>query len=493
MKNVIFIGVQMTRNMGNNRRSDRGKRSLSASLKPYGLVLLGVVLALGVQGLWGLFFGGRLARAQGPDPTGWDGIGTGWVGQALALAVVMLAMYWLGSRGRVSSQAGPTDGHRAEDRKNLFLAMLGHELRNPLAGISSAAQLLGHPSLKPEQLARTAKIVERQVKHMTHLVNDLLDVSRVTHGQMQIDKTSVDLRDAVQWAIEQAHGLIQAKQHQLAVALPDSPVLVSGDLTRLVQVVSNLLVNAARYTPQGGQLAVTLRATEHEAEVLVQDNGAGISPDLLPHVFDFFVQAKRSTDRVKGGLGLGLSLVKNLVEAHGGQITLHSDGVGLRALFSITLPRLIATEQAAADVAGLSPMAPNGLTIAVVDDNTDAAGPLAMLLGLYGHKATVFSTAEALLPSAQALAPDVCIIDIGLPGMDGYALAGRLRAMPALANTTLVALTGFGTDADRLRALQAGFDQHFVKPVNVALLMDRLMDRLQAAPRAGETIGPQPL
>ena len=378
-----------------------------------------------------------------------------------------------------TAETEAADLRRAEQRKDMFLAMLGHELRNPLAGISSAAQLLAHPAVTPEQSARAAKIVERQVSHMVHLVNDLLDVSRVTQGQLQIDQEPVDLLDVLAGASEQADGLISAKQHRLVLAQPQAPVWVLGDLTRLVQVVTNLLVNAARYTPAGGTIELSLSTSGQEAQIAVADNGVGIAPELAGHVFDFFVQAKRSSDRIKGGLGLGLSLVKNLVQAHGGSITLHSDGLGCGATFTVTLPLLqagAATARAEERAAAPTP----ALTIALVDDNADAAKPLAMLLELSGHRPLVFPTAEALLPCIREVAPDACVIDIGLPGMDGYALARQLRSLPELEQITLVALTGYGTEADQQRAAQAGFDQHFTKPVTFAALLAWLNDAAAA-------------
>jgi CheY-like chemotaxis protein len=372
-----------------------------------------------------------------------------------------------------ADEARAADLRRAEQRKDMFLAMLGHELRNPLAGISSAAQLLAHPAVTPEQSFRAAKIVERQVSHMVHLVNDLLDVSRVSQGQLQIDQDPVDLLEVLAGASEQADGLVSAKQHRLVLVKPQAPVWVLGDLTRLVQVVTNLLVNAARYTPAGGTIELSLSTSAQEAQIAVADNGVGIAPELAAHVFDFFVQAKRSSDRIKGGLGLGLSLVKNLVQAHGGSIALHSDGLGCGATFTVTLPLLQAgAAEAAARAEALAAAAPPpALTIALVDDNADAAKPLAMLLELSGHQPLVFPTAEALLPCIREVAPDACIIDIGLPGMDGYALARQLRSLPELAQTTLVALTGYGTETDQQRAAQAGFDRHFTKPVTFTALL----------------------
>lgn len=372
-----------------------------------------------------------------------------------------------------SAEAQTDDLRRAEQRKDMFLAMLGHELRNPLAGISSAAQLLAHPAVTQEQSFRAAKIVERQVSHMVHLVNDLLDVSRVSQGQLQIDQEPVDLLDVLAGASEQADGLVSAKQHRLVRVQPQASVWVMGDLTRLVQVVSNLLVNAARYTPTGGTLELSLSTSGQEAQIAVADNGVGIAPELAAHVFDFFVQAKRSSDRIKGGLGLGLSLVKNLVQAHGGSIALYSDGLGCGATFTVTLPLLQAgAAEAAARAEAQAAAAPSPeLTIALVDDNADAAKPLAMLLELSGHRPLVFPTAEALLPCIREVAPDACVIDIGLPGMDGYALARQLRSLPELEQTTLVALTGYGTETDQQRAAQAGFDQHFTKPVTFTALL----------------------
>lgn len=493
-----------------NRRSSLDSTS-RGRFRRYGLVVLSVGLVLAVQALrmpWldgeavllllalpvvlGAYYGGGgpslAACALGALAGTWflavaspQSPSASVAAQVGVFLLLTLAISWWGVRWSDLQAGAASASRRAEDRKDLFLALLGHELRNPLAGISSAAQLMGHPAVQQDQLVRAAKIVERQVKHMTHLVNDLLDVSRVTQGQLQIDKEPVDLVEVLQGAVEQSTGLISAKQHELVVAQPDAPVMVLGDMTRLVQAVTNLLVNAARYTEPGGKLTLTLRANEHMADIAVQDNGVGIAPEFASHVFDFFVQARRSTDRIKGGLGLGLSLVKSLVEAHDGNIMLDSAGLGCGATFTISLPRLakgtsgVPGATSPASSAQSTPAA-SGLTIAVVDDNADAAKPLAMLLELSGHRAIVFPTAEAVLPCIREVAPDVCIIDIGLPGMDGYALARQLRDMPELSMTPLFALTGFGTEADQQRALQAGFNQHFTKPVTFAQLLSALDD-----------------
>jgi CheY-like chemotaxis protein len=360
--------------------------------------------------------------------------------------------------------------------------MLGHELRNPLAGISAAAKLLTHKAMDPRDVPKTADIINRQVVHMTHLINDLLDVSRVTRGQFEIEKKPVDLVCVLHAAIEQVSGLVEARQHQLNLTLPSAAVWVLGDNTRLVQVVSNLLVNAARYTPPQGCLSLTLSTTPGLAHISVQDNGIGIAPELAAHVFEFFVQAKRSTDAVSGGLGLGLSLVKSLVEAHGGQVSVHSAGVGRGSLFSVTLPLTLASPAVFTAPPVQTPLMPISaitLAILVVDDNRDAAQPLAMLLQFDGHRVAVAYTGQEALQLAASSRFDVAILDISLPDMDGYSLARRLRAMPQQSDATLIALTGYGTDADKARALDAGFDQHLVKPVDADLLTQALHQKLE--------------
>ena len=356
----------------------------------------------------------------------------------------------------------------ANRRKDDFLAMLAHELRNPLAPISSAADLLRMAAPDSELVCRISDILNRQVKHMTGLVDDLLDVSRVTRGLIDLQRDSLDLNGVVADAIEQVDSLVQSKQQRLTLDLPADPVMVEGDRTRLVQVFANLLNNAAKFTPELGDIVVRLAVQEQDVVFSVQDDGVGIDPDLLPHVFDLFTQAERTPDRAQGGLGLGLALVKSLVELHAGSVSAHSDGAGRGSRFMIQLPRIpdlagAGAQQAPAE--GSDPPRATALRLMVVDDNNDAAVVLSLLLKALGHEAHIEHDGRRALERARELSPEICFLDIGLPDMDGFELARRLRAMPETAHATLVAITGYGQPEDKERARQAGFDRHVVKPV----------------------------
>ena len=405
--------------------------------------------------------------------------------QVVMFLIVGLTISWLGERHKKTQSALAALALATAKRKDDFLAMLGHELRNPLAGISSAAKLMSHSAMDPRGVSEAALIIHRQVVHMSVLINDLLDVSRVTRGQVEIEKTPVDLIGVVNAAVEQVSELVEHRQHRLVLNLPTEPVRVLGDSTRLVQVVTNLLVNAARYTPPKGVLAVTLQVTPSQAELSVQDNGVGITPEFAAHVFDLFVQAKRSTDGVLGGLGLGLSLVKSMVEAHGGQVSVHSAGLGHGCTFSVALPLLAPVQENMRPI--VLPLAPpqlvgaaKSLDILLVDDNRDAVQPLAMLLEFEGHRVVVAYNGHEALQQAAQKRFDVALLDIGLPDTDGYTLARQIKAMPQQSGARLVALTGYGTAQDIARAHAAGFDQHFVKPIDCDQLLEELQ---QVAPR----------
>ena len=365
----------------------------------------------------------------------------------------------------------------ASRAKDEFLAMLGHELRNPLAPISAAADLLQLASLDAVQLKQTSDIIARQVVHMTSLINDLLDVSRVTSGLVLIEKTELDLKTVVMEAIEQVRPTIDARGQRFSTRFQNDPVSVEGDHKRLVQVLTNLLSNAAKYTPEGGNIVLEVKASEIDVTIVVSDDGIGIDPVLISTIFDLFTQAKRSSDRSQGGLGLGLALVKSLTELHGGTVTASSGGEGAGSTFTVCLSRLPAAAPAAAQAALLAPgCTDHPLRIMVVDDNADGAFMVAMLLETLGHEVLVENDAYKALERAVSARPDVCLLDIGLPGMDGNELARRLRAMPETRNTMLIALTGYGQESDRVRSLQAGFDHHFVKPIDVARLAPLLAD-----------------
>jgi signal transduction histidine kinase len=372
---------------------------------------------------------------------------------------------------------------RAMDkRKDEFLAMLAHELRNPLAPISTGAQLLKLGQVNPAAVGRTADIIARQVGHMTRLVDDLLDVSRVTRGLITLSREPLDFKDVVADAVEQVHPLFETLGHRLECDLPDEPAILRGDRKRLVQVVGNLLNNAAKYTPGQGLIGVRVVLSSHELLLTVEDNGIGMTPDLLRHVFELFAQAERLPDRSAGGLGLGLALVRTLVELHGGTVSAHSQGLGLGSRFTVRLPRGAgpALPHAVGSGTGAAVAPPRRLRILLVDDNADAADTLAQLLESEGHEVSLAYRPEQALEMARDLAPQVCLLDIGLPGFDGNELARRLRAMPSAARAVLIAVTGYGRREDRETAMQAGFDHYFVKPLDSATLLALVGDIVPA-------------
>jgi CheY-like chemotaxis protein/two-component sensor histidine kinase len=382
---------------------------------------------------------------------------------------------WIGAASDITERKLAEEKLRESDRrKDEFLAMLAHELRNPLAPIGAAASLLQRARLDEDLVRKTSQIIGRQVAHMTELIDDLLDVSRVTRGQVELDEAALDMRDIVTDAVEQVMPLVRARGQQLDVDVPVQDMRVMGDKKRLVQVLANLLNNAAKYTQEGGRLQLRAVVNGDAVAVEVADNGIGMAPELVARAFDLFAQAERTSDRASGGLGLGLALVKSLVELHGGTVTCASAGPGRGSRFTVTLPRLAAA--AAPDVphdAAPGRAQRGSLRIMVVDDNVDAAATLAMLLEAAGHSVVIEHEPLRALERARTDALQVCLLDIGLPGMDGYELARRLRAQPATAHALLVAITGYGQDSDRQLASEAGFDRHLVKPID--------LDTLQAA------------
>jgi signal transduction histidine kinase/ActR/RegA family two-component response regulator len=362
------------------------------------------------------------------------------------------------------------DELRAANRqKDQFLAMLAHELRNPLAPITTAAQLLKQGRLEPKAAQHASEIIARQAEHMTELVNDLLDVSRVTRGLVTLEREHLDINAIVASAVEQVRPLVESRRHSLTLQLSGEPAHVLGDRTRLVQVISNILNNAAKYTPTGGRITLTVAPHEEQVEVSVRDNGVGIEPDVLPYIFELFTQAERTPDRSQGGLGIGLALVKSLVALHGGSVQARSEGSGQGSDFVIRLPRLAGPNIAQADetrtAAQVDPEAP--LRVLVVDDNIDASLMLSTLLELQGHSVCVEHDGRNALRRARLQRPQVLLLDIGLPDMDGYELARRMREMPETANAVLVALTGYGQGQDKKMAQEAGFNHHLVKPASM--------------------------
>jgi PAS domain S-box-containing protein len=355
---------------------------------------------------------------------------------------------------------------QADRRKDEFLAMLAHELRNPLAPISTAAELLRLSLGDAKKVAKAADIIARQVRHMTDLVNDLLDVSRVTRGLVKLALQVLDIKDAVHAAMEQVRPLIEARKHTLSARLGGAPLWVRGDRTRLIQVIANLLNNAAKYTPPGGEIILEALADRNGVKVHVRDTGEGIEESLLPHIFDLFSQAHRSVDRTQGGLGIGLALVKSIATLHHGDIAAQSHGAGSGSTFTLTLPAASVAAQRE-DMALPRPaiLRTVPLHVVVVDDNIDAAMTLASLIEAHGHRAATFHTGEALLAQADEMKADIYLLDIGLPGMNGYELARRLRQRSTAGTTRFYALTGYGQEHDRDESLAAGFNEHFVKPL----------------------------
>ena len=379
----------------------------------------------------------------------------------------------------IRAQVLQEEAEGRNNRQNEFLAMLAHELRNPLAPISAAAALLKLPGADERRVRHASEVIGRQVKHMTELVDDLLDVSRVTRGLVTLVKKNVDLRVVVASAVEQARPSIEARRHLLRLNMGAENATVSGDQTRLIQVIVNLLTNAAKYTPHGGQIVLDLSVQGCEVCLCVSDNGSGIEPSLLPHIFDLFTQGERTPDRAQGGLGLGLALVKSMVALHGGRVQADSRGPGEGSAFSIFLPLVAGAEiilPSDSMPLPLSPRAPQSrpLELVIVDDNVDAAESLAALLSTAGHSVTVLENGLSTLQYAAEHQPQVFILDIGLPDMDGYQLARRLKAQPATANAVFIALTGYGQAHDKVLAKAAGFDHHFVKPVEWQELLQAL-------------------
>ena len=360
----------------------------------------------------------------------------------------------------------------ADQRKDEFLAMLAHELRNPLAPISTGAHLLRLLHSENAQINQTCSIIVRQVEHMTSLVDDLLDVSRVTRGLVALSTQVLDMKRVVDDAVEQIRPLVTARRHRLQIDLPAGAAPVKGDHKRLVQVVANLLGNATKYTPEGGTLRLRLEGSGPEWVLSVADDGIGMAPDLVGHVFDLFTQAERTPDRSQGGLGLGLALVKSLVELHGGTVQASSPGTGQGSTFTVRLPRhaQAAVLPAARPDQAAVPRTGSRLRILLVDDNVDAVHTLQLFLRSAGHEVEIAYSAGDALELARLNVPDACLLDIGLPDFDGNELARRLRQLPQAAGSTLVAMTGYGRQQDRETALAAGFDHYLVKPLDTAAL-----------------------
>jgi len=388
----------------------------------------------------------------------------------------------IAERTRVEQALKAADRHKDE-----FLAMLAHELRNPLAPILNAVQLIRKKPLTDPQLLWSRDVIERQLGHLTRLVDDLLDVSRITRGKINLSRETVEVADLVARAVETVQPLIAERGHQLHLSVAPQSIRVFGDPLRLTQAVGNVLSNAAKYTENGGQISLTARQVDDRVEIRVQDTGIGIPADMQPVIFDMFTQLNVPTGRAQSGLGIGLALVRKLLEMHGGSVSAFSEGNGRGSEFLITLP-VIPSEITAGNgrtAVGLDSNVGGEAVqvrrrILVADDNSDALESLATLLELSGHE--VFSAANGALAleAAERNLPEVALLDIGMPKLDGYEVARRIRAQPWGRRITLVALTGWGQESDRRRSGEAGFDSHLVKPLDLDKLT-ALLERLPAS------------
>jgi PAS domain S-box-containing protein len=361
----------------------------------------------------------------------------------------------------------------ADKNKNTFLAMLAHELRNPLAPIRNAVSVMQEAGAESPQIQEKARdIIIRQTDHLAHLVDDLLDVARISQGKIALKKARTELRQVIQLAVDAAMPLLEARGHSLNFQAPDADILLEVDPVRLSQCIGNLLHNAAKFTPMGGQIQLKIEL-DKKLKITVEDNGIGISSEKLPHIFDLFSQGEISPDHVQDGLGIGLSLTKRLIELHNGQITARSDGTGSGSSFTIDLPIIELSSSTAKNAAEETSIKTSGenLRILVVDDNEDSREMMALLLSMKGHATLQAKDALSAIDIARENALDAIISDIGLPGLDGYHIARTLRNERGLEGLRLIALTGYGAAGDQKEARDAGFDHHFVKPVDMDDLM----------------------
>ena len=365
----------------------------------------------------------------------------------------------------------------ASRRKDEFLAMLAHELRNPLAPIASGADLLNMVSQDPDRVQRTSDVIARQARHMAGLVDDLLDVSRVTRGEISLDLADLDVHQVVLDAIEQVRPLLDSRGHQLILQASTQPATVRADSKRLVQTFANLLTNAAKYTLATGVVGIAIEVIGDHVVISVTDTGQGMSPELSRRCFELFVQAERTTERSAGGLGIGLALVRSIVQLHGGSVRAESEGEGKGSRFQVTLPRVVAAKEGRGTIQlplESLPGADSPLEVLVVDDNEDAAAMLAMLVEALGHHVRVEHHPRLALERISRDPPNICFLDVGLPDMDGHELAAAIRSRLGNERPKLVAVTGYGQPQDREKALAAGFDEHFAKPLSTAKLVELL-------------------
>ena len=359
---------------------------------------------------------------------------------------------------------------RKSHAKDEFLAMLGHELRNPLSAISSAASLIGLAGAGPDTVTRAKAIIQRQSQHLSRIVDDLLDLSRAMSGKILLSRQPIDVSTLVGSCLETFRATGRTGNYSLNVDL--APGWVDGDPTRLEQIASNLIDNALKYTPAGGTIGITIAEDGDQVVLTVSDSGVGISPELLPHVFDVFVQGTITIDRAQGGLGIGLALVRRLVELHGGSVSAHSDGASAGSTFEIRLPRAVPVQQAPGEQEPALPASKP--SVLLIEDNDDGREMMATMLDAYGYAVSYAADGVQGVAMASSNTPDVALVDIGLPGIDGYEVARRLRKDPATRGVKLIALTGYGLAEDQRRVLEAGFDLHLVKPVGIDQLLEAL-------------------
>ena len=425
----------------------------------------------------------RVARGEHVDY--YDTVRTAKDGRTIPVSVRLSPI--LDGHGRIIGSAkivrDITERKRAEEalrladkRKDAFLATLAHELRNPLAPIRYATRLL-EPGVPPQMASDAKQMIDRQLAQMAHLLDDLLDVSRVTRGVLEICHEQLDLREIIENAVASAKSLAEAAHQELTVSLPPEPLSVSGDAVRLAQILGNLLHNATKYTPQGGRIAVAASFDGNEVIVSVKDNGIGIAPEVLRTIFELFVQLEAPGTRAAGGLGIGLSLARDLVRLHGGEIEAHSEGAGLGSEFIIRLPRIAevpALTEAVAAPEKIAALGAAGVRVLIVDDNVDAATSLSYVLALAGYQTAVAHDGNRALELAEALRPAIVLLDIALPHLSGHDVARRLREAPWGQNLRLIAVTGWGNESDREKSLEAGFDAHLTKPIDPEMLLQHI-------------------
>jgi len=361
----------------------------------------------------------------------------------------------------------------ADQRKNEFLAMLAHELRNPLAPLQNATEILRMPLAGPTEREHALGLIGHQIGNMRHMIDDLLDVSRISEGKIELRRSRVELAPLLKMAVEMVRPACAASRQELLVSLPSEPLHLDADPTRIEQIFGNLLTNACKYSGDGSMIMLRAEHTEGpngpEVVVAVSDNGSGIAPDILPHIFELFVQASRTLDRAHGGLGIGLTIVHRLISLHGGTITARSEGLGHGTEFIVRLP--LSVEAPFMETLALEgSLESSARRILIVDDNQDSARTMAMLQRLRGHETTIADSGPAALVAAVEFSPQVVLLDIGLPGMDGYEVARRLRELPATRDALLIALTGYGSEEHRKLTREAGFDEHLVKPADLEML-----------------------